>query len=138
MGAYDQEHEILEHLLEMAVAWNGNGAVDEGADKGPDEARDGLGPAPQQLQAEGHAVDVGAVVGDDAEGQDDETELAEAAQGREQDGREEAADAGLAVAVRVARVDRVEGGGCHGQTEHFGEAEGYDEAAVCPGERFDP
>ena len=108
----------------MAVAWDGDGAVDEGADKGPDEARHGLRPAAEELQAEGHAVDVGAVVRDDAEGQDDKAELAEAAERGEEHGREEPADARLAVAVREAGVDRIEGRRCDGQTEHFGEAKG--------------
>lgn len=63
---YDQEHEILKNLLEVAVAWDSDGAVHEGADEGPDEARHGLRPATQHLQTEGHAVDVGAVVRDDA------------------------------------------------------------------------
>ena len=108
----------------MAIAWNGNGAVDEGPDEGPDEARYGLGPAPQQLQTEGHAVDVGAIVRDDAEGQDDQAELAEAAEGWEEYGCKEPADAGLFVPLGISGVDRVEGSCCNGQTEHFGEAQG--------------
>ena len=121
----------------MAVAWDGDGAVHEGADEGPDEARDGLRPAAEQLQAEGHAVDVGAIVRDDAEGQDDEAELAEAAQGREEHGGEEPADAGLLVAVRVASVDGVGNRRRDGQAEHFGETKGQDETAVCPRKGFD-
>lgn len=83
----------------MAVAWDGDGAVHKSADEGPDETRDGLGPTTQQLQTEGQAVDIGAVVRDDTEGQNDKTELAKAAEGWEQYGGEEAADAGLGVAV---------------------------------------
>ena len=112
MGAYDQQHKVLEHGLEVAVAGDGDGAVDEGADEGPDEARHGLRPAAHDLQAEGHAVDVRAVVGDDAERQDHEAELAEAAQRREEDCGEQAADAGFVVAVRVR--GRVHGGGHDG------------------------
>ena len=121
----------------MAVAGDGDGAVHERADEGPDEAGDGLRPAAEQLQAERDAVDVGAVVRDDAEGQDDEAELSEAAQGREEHGGEEPADAGLLVAVRVAGVDGV--GDCRrdGQTEHFGETEGQDETAICPSKGLD-
>ena len=52
----------------MAVAWDGDGAVDEGADEGPDESGYRLRPATKQLQAEGQAVDVGAIVRYDAEG----------------------------------------------------------------------
>ena len=96
----------------MAVARDGDGAVDEGADKGPDESRDRLRPATEQLQTEGQAVDVGAIVRNDAERQDDETELAEAAERREKHGGQESADAGLFVPVCVAGVDWVEGRGC--------------------------
>ncbi len=93
----------------MAVAWDSNGAVYEGADECPDETRHGLRPAAHQLQTEGHAVDVGAIVRDNAESQNDETKLAEAAEGREKHGCEEPTDAGLVVAVCVAGVDWVEG-----------------------------
>ena len=120
----------------MTVARNGNGAVHEGADEGPDEPRDGLRPAPQQLQTKGHAVDVGAIVRDDAEGQNDEAKLPEAAQGREQHGGEESADAGLVVAVGEGGV--VDGRRRDGQAQHFGEAERDDETGVGPGEGFDP
>ena len=133
-GAYDEQHKVFQHAFEMAVAGDGDGAVDEGADEGPDEAGHGLGPARHQLQAEGYAVDVRAVVGDDAEGEDDEAELAEAAEGWEEHRCEQAADPGRVVAVRVGGVDCVQGGGRDGQTEHFGEAEGDDEAAVDPEE----
>lgn len=85
---YDDEHEILQDALKMAVPRDRNGAIDERPDEGPDEARHGLRPPSENLQTETHAVDVGAVVGDDAEGEDDEAELAEASQGREQDSRQ--------------------------------------------------
>lgn len=49
----------------MRVAWNGDGAVDERADKGPDEAGDILRPTTQDLQAECEGVDVRAVAADD-------------------------------------------------------------------------
>ena len=122
----------------MAVAWDGDGAVHERADEGPDEARDGLRPAAEQLQAERHAVDVGTVVRDDAEGQDDEAELAEAAEGWEEHGGEEPADAGLLVAVGVAGVDGVRDCRRDGQTEHFGETKRQDETAICPSKGLDP
>ncbi len=108
----------------MAVSWNGDGAVDERADEGPDETRHGLRPATQQLQTKGQAVDIGAVVRDDAESENDKTELAEAAEGWEKHGCEEPADAGCRVAVCVAGVDGVVDRCCNGQTEHFGETEG--------------
>ena len=97
----------------MAVAGNSNSAVDQGADECPDETRHGLRPATQQLQAEGQAVDVGAIVRDNAESQDDEAELAEAAEGWEKHCCEESANAGLIVAICVAGVDRVEGRRCN-------------------------
>ena len=93
----------------MAVAWDSNRAVYKGADECPDEARHSLRPATHQLQTESHAVDVGAVVRDNAESEDDKTELTEAAEGWEKHGCEKSADAGLLVAVREAGVDCVEG-----------------------------
>lgn len=75
----DEVHEVLEHVLEVGVSGDGDGDVDCGADGGPDEAGHGLGPAAENLQGQADGVDVGAVVGDDGEGEDDEAELAEAA-----------------------------------------------------------
>ena len=138
MGTYDEKHEVFEHGFEMAVAWDGDGAVDDRADEGPDEARHGCRPGGEQLQAECQAVDVGAVVGDDAEREDDETEFAKSAEGWEEHGSEESTDPGLRVAVYIGSVGCVEGGSCDGEAEHFGEAEGKDEAGVCPCEGFHP
>ena len=73
----------------MGVSWNGDRAVDDGADEGPDEAGDDGGPATHDLQGEGDAVDVGTVVPDDAQSEDDEAELAEAAERREHVGKED-------------------------------------------------
>ena len=136
-GTYDQEHEVFQNLFEMGVARDGNGAVDEGADKSPDEARDELRPLAHDLQAEGDAVDVRAVVGDDAEREDDEAELAEAAERREQDRGEQAADAAFRVPVRVRRVDRVHGRGGDREPEHLREAEREEQAGVGPDEGLD-
>lgn len=63
--------------------------------------------------------------------------MAEAAEGWEKHGCEEPADAGLLVAVCVTGVNRVERRCCNSETEHFGEAEGQDETAPCPGEGLD-
>ena len=120
----------------MTVARDGDGAVHQSADERPNETRHGLRPATHQLQTERHAVDIGAIVRHDAEGQNHEAELPEAAEWREQHGGEKPADAGLLVAVGVAFVDWVEGRGCDGQAEHFGEAEGRYETAPCPKEGF--
>ncbi len=136
-GTYDEQHEILQHALEMAVPRNGNRAIDNRPHKGPDETRDRLRPLRHELQAEGQAIDVRAVVGDDAEGEDDEAEFAEGAEGGEEHGGEEAADSGIFVAVCVGGVDWVERGGRDCQAEHFGEAEGENEPCVCPRERLD-
>ena len=87
----DHQHEVLEHGLEVGVAGDRDCAVDGGGDEGPDEARDVLGVVGEDLDAEADAVDVGAVVADDGEGDDDEAEVAEGAEGQEHCG-EEAAD----------------------------------------------
>ena len=62
----------------MAVPWYSNSAVNERTDKCPYEARYGLRVVRHELQAECQAVDIGAIIRDDAEGEDDEAELAEA------------------------------------------------------------
>ena len=129
---YDQQHEILQHVREMAVARDGDGAVDDGADEGPDEARDRGRPPAHDLQGEGDAVDVGAIVPDDAEREHDEAELAEAAQRRQHLGQEHA-DIG-AVALGERRV--IDGGGDDGQAQHLGEAEREDQAGEGPEEDF--
>ena len=134
---HNQQHEILQHALEMAVPRDGNRAVHERADEGPDEARNRLRPASQDLQREGEGVDVGAIVGHDAEREDDEAELAEAAERREQHRRKQTADARLRVAVRVGGVNGIQGRGRDGQAKHFREAEREDQACICPGKGLD-
>ena len=121
----------------MRVSWDGNGAVDERADKCPDESRYGLRPSPHNLQAEGQAVDVWAVVRDDAQCQYDQAELAEAAEGRKKDGCQQSTDARFVVSVGVRHVDRIEGrcGDC--KAKHFGEAEWEYQATPGPGESLD-
>ena len=89
-----------------------------------------------ELQGEGQAVNVGAVVGDDAESEDDQAELAEAAKGRKEDRSQEAADPRRLIALGVRGVNSVHGGGGHCKTEHLSEAQRDDQAAVCPGEDF--
>lgn len=46
----------------MGVPGDGNSDVDERGDEGPDEARDCLRPAAEDLEGEANAVDVGAVI----------------------------------------------------------------------------
>ena len=117
---YDEQHEVFQNGLKMAVAWDSNSAVDEGTDESPDESRNGLRVVCHELQTESQAIDIGAIVCDDAESENDEAELTEAAERGEEHGCEEAADAGLVVAVGVVLV--VDCGGCDGETEHFGES----------------
>ena len=61
----------------MAVTRNSYGTVDQGTDEGPDEAWHSLRPMGHDLEAEGDAVDIGAIVGDDRKGENDEAEFAE-------------------------------------------------------------
>lgn len=126
----DKVHKVLEHGLEVRVARDGDGDVDEGGEAGPDEARHGLGAAGEDLRRQADGVQVRAVVGDDGEGEDDEAEAAEArADAGNQHGREEAADPGFIVATLVGVVAVGDGGGCHdGDAEHLGEEQGDDEA----------
>ena len=80
---YNDQHEVLEHGLEMAVPRDGDRAVNHRAHKRPDKPRHRLRPAAEDLQTQAHAVDVGAIVRNNAEGEDNEAELAEAAERRE-------------------------------------------------------
>ena len=119
----------------MIVAWDGNGAVDEGADESPDKAGNSLRVFCQELQTKGQAVDIGAVVGNNAEREDNKAELAEATQGGKQHCCEKATNTRVVVAIGVGCI--VYGCGCNGETEHFRESEGDYKASPCPGEGFD-
>lgn len=66
----------------------------------------------ESLDGEGDGVDVGAVVGDDGESEDDETEFAKAAQ-RLEGGVEQAAVARGVVAGLVLVVAIIEAGRSH-------------------------
>lgn len=76
----------------MVVSGNGDGDVDAGAEEDPDKAGYALGSLGQDLEGEGDGVDVGAVVCDDGERQDDDAELAKAAEGGDQDGGQQTTD----------------------------------------------
>ena len=89
----------------MGVPRDGDGAVDDGADESPDEAGDDGRPSAHHLQGEGDAVDVGAVVADNAQSEDDEAELAEAAERRKHVGKEDA-DVGVVTLGDGRVVDR--------------------------------
>ena len=75
----NHQHEVLQDRLEVAVSRDRDRAVDDRADQSPQEARDHLGIVGQDLQREGEGVDVGTVVADNGEREDDDAELAEAA-----------------------------------------------------------
>ena len=70
----------------MAVAWDGNRAVYEGADECPDEAGHRLGVVCHELQTECQAVDIWAIVCNDAECENDKAEFAKAAKRGEEHG----------------------------------------------------
>ena len=113
----------------MRVSGDGDGDVHARRDGGPHEAGHALGPPAHDLHGEGDGVDVGTVVCDDAEGEDDEAEFAEAAERGEEYGGEQPARAGRRVAVHVAVVAVVERRGRHdGDAKEFGEEEGDHEA----------
>lgn len=105
----DKIHEVLKHSLEMRIAWNRNRNVHSRGNAGPDETRDTLGPASEHLHGQTDTVDVGAVVGNDAERKNDQAEFAKATKRREEHSAEQAASSGLLVAVHVPVVTTVDG-----------------------------
>ena len=128
----DQQHEILQDRLEVAVAWDSDRAVNDRADEGPDETGNALGDARKELQGQRDGVDIRAVVGNDGEGEDDEAELSKAAKGWDEHSSEEATDAGglIAGVVGVGLVQR--DGRCNSGTQHLSEEERESKAAKCP------
>ena len=87
------------------------------------------------MQTECQTVNVGAIIRDDTEGEDDEAEFPKGAERWEEHGGEESSDARISVTVGVGLIRNRSGR--DGQTEHFGEAEGEDETAPRPGESLD-
>ncbi|KUI58123.1 hypothetical protein VP1G_11004 [Cytospora mali] len=75
----DEQHEVLEPGLEHGVSGHRDGDVGGGADERPCEPGHALRAPGEDLERQGDAVDVGAVVGYDAQRQDDEAETPEAA-----------------------------------------------------------
>lgn len=131
----NQQHEVLEHVLELSVAWDGDGAVDEGPDECPHETGNALGFLGEELEGEAHGVDVRAVVGDDGEGEDDQAEFAEVAQGRDDDCGEETSDVRRLVAFHVDVVAVVCSHGCgYCRAQHLSEEKWECETGVCPAE----
>lgn len=86
----DKAHEVLENGLEVAITRDSNGKGDARGEESPDKSRHALRSPAQHLQGQANGVDVGAVVGDNGQGQDDKAEFAEAAE-RLQHGCDQAA-----------------------------------------------
>ena len=80
---YDDQHKILQHSLELAVARDGNSTIDQRPHKRPDISGHSLCPSAKNLQVQCHTVHVGTIVRNDAERQKNQAELAEATKGRE-------------------------------------------------------
>lgn len=83
---YNQQHKVLQNLLEIAIAGNRNRAIDECADKSPDKSRNHLRPASHDLQTECQAVNIGTIIRNDAEREHDQAKGSEASQGWEEHG----------------------------------------------------
>lgn len=123
----DEVHKVLQDELEVRIAGDGNGERDTRGEESPDETRNTLGPATEHLEGQGDGVDVGAVVGDDGEGEDDQAELAESTEGLE-DGIDQATVTGGFPTSHVLVVSAIDfDGGDDGDTEEFGEDEGNDQ-----------
>ena len=76
----------------MGVSRNGNGAINDRADECPDEPGDHLAIRSHDLQTERQAVDIGAIIRNDAQRQDDEAKVTEAAKRRLQHCAQQAAN----------------------------------------------
>lgn len=50
VNTYNDQHEIFQYSLEMAVSRDGNSAIHQRADESPEETGHGLGPTAQNLQ----------------------------------------------------------------------------------------
>lgn len=112
----------------MAVARDGDGNISSCSDRGPDEAWDALGPVREDLDGQGYGVDVGTVVGNDRQCEDDHAEFAEGAGVVDQDCAEETASACGFVTFHVSVVLVVErSGGHYRHSEHLREAQRHDE-----------
>lgn len=123
----DEVHEVFQDGLEVGVAGDGDGEGHARSEEGPDKAGYALRVAAQDLQGQGDGVDVGAVIGDDGQGQDHQAELAESAERLEDGGQQTTVTRGL-VAGGVLVVTTVQvGGGEDGDTQHLGEKQGNDQ-----------
>lgn len=131
----DQQHEVLENRLKVPVARNGNSAVNESSDESPDEARNSLRDLGEELEGERDRVDVGAVVCNNGESEDNEAELTELSQRWYNDCREKTADSRCVVAVNVDVFTVVGSHGCSDcSTQHLREEKRKDESQPRPDE----
>ena len=62
----------------MRIAGNSNSAVDKSPDECPKKPWHMLRPTSHDLQAESYAIDIGTIIANNAEGKDDQAELAKA------------------------------------------------------------
>lgn len=72
--------EILEDAKEVVPARDGADQFNQRDEDAPDPARDGLGVASEDLNGQCSRICAGCVVGDAAEGKDDNTEATETAE----------------------------------------------------------
>lgn len=122
----DNQHEVLEGQSEVIVSRNGNNDEDDSSDQSPDEARDLLRPSSENLQTKSERVNVGAVVRDDAQSENDHAEFAEATK-LEQDNAEKTTDRVLGVRIKIGCV--IDSRGRDRETEPLGEAKRKEQAA---------
>jgi hypothetical protein len=108
----------------------GETRTDDGADNAEEETRNHLEVLAERLERKREGVDVGDVVGDDGEGEDDKEEASEAAHGTdERSGEETSKPAGFAHLSPGGLVDE---GGHHESSEALDEDDyGRGEALVC-------
>ncbi len=97
----DEQHEVLKNRFEVAVTWDGNGAVDDSANESPHEAGNALRHAGKQLKRERDGVDIRAIVGNNGKGEHDQAELSEPAQRGNNNGCEKSTDARRFVSIYI-------------------------------------
>lgn len=125
----DEVHQVLQDFFEVGVTGNGDGDGDTGGEKDPDETGNALRVATQDLESQGNGVDVGAVVGDDGQRQDHQTELAESTDGIKNSAQQTSISR-LVVTQGVFVVSAVDGSGGHnGNTQELGEEKRGDQSS---------
>lgn len=113
----------------MGITGDGDGDGDTRGKEDPDETGNALGVATQDLEGQGDGVDVGAVVGDDGQRQNHQTELAESANGVK-DSAQKTSVSRLAITTGVLVVSAIDGSGGHdGNTQELGEEKRGDQTS---------